>query len=829
MPDGSGNYLRLSDTMRTRAALWLTVLFLAAAGGGPAVGQGRTADDWWDARWGYRLLVETPPAALRAGINTARLHLADQSFLCLPDGRDVRVLKSDGQRVPHRVEVREDRTFDVFFRPDVRATRYHVYYGNAGAGKDEQAWQESLGGLTLEVRPVAGFVMAAKVARGSRLDRAATRQRVITALRQELSRNRTPYGSKAWGQINDLENPFKPKTHPLMAHRGITDPDDYYLSIYRGTIYCPESGDYRFAAIADDASAFFMERGAGLQAVVWRYLGEISQDWVDAAHPDGVNTVKDLAAGVYRIEYLHVENVGAQLAALGWQLPSSARIETVPVRAFVRHVPVTVVGREQHGLTFCPFFGARHLFNLQVNEGAERFPNYRFNAIIRGDGAPGGGTSSPAEGEPQCEWDFGDGTGGSGRLVEHEFPKMRRYEVTLTITRADGKRARVSRTILPPVDPVLGMRVKMQVQSRSILLAAGRPVELRVLVCARGGPMRTFVLRTVASRAEEPGRAAVVSSQELQIEGPGDSPQDHWQGVDVSYAAGDGGASLDVSLLLHGTEVVSERVAALGTDSLLNGMHLDGSQMLRDKSGALSRLILADLTREQARERRCWSPDGTVKVLVLDELLGGPPGHPVKANYIGSLNVLLSKRYPELKFEFERSSAPGQTGRLPILKFLHVARQAQESKPNIAILVWPPQAVVDGLPLDEFESYLSAAVDQILGQTRAEVVVVTCPPLPGHPGLAFDYARVAKNVGLRKKVCVVDLYSRFRLTEDWQSLFRSERERYPSYLLYPSQRGQEEVAREIYATMLDNFHEEFSEAVRHVQMRGGSGGGAAGE
>ena len=70
------------------------------------------AAPWWDDAWPYRLRVRVPPPALRAGINTARLVLEEQSALCSADGRDVRVLfrlSSNRKRRPRERDAVSDR------------------------------------------------------------------------------------------------------------------------------------------------------------------------------------------------------------------------------------------------------------------------------------------------------------------------------------------------------------------------------------------------------------------------------------------------------------------------------------------------------------------------------------------------------------------------------------------------------------------------------------------------------------------------------------------------------------------------------------------------
>jgi len=40
--------------------------------------------------------------------------------------------------------------------------------------------------------------------------------------------------------------------------------------------------------------------------------------------------------------------------------------------------------------------------------------------------------------QPQFDWDFGDGTTGSGMMPEHIYTAAGSYEVTLTVTNTDG-------------------------------------------------------------------------------------------------------------------------------------------------------------------------------------------------------------------------------------------------------------------------------------------------------------------------------------------------------------------------------------------------------
>jgi hypothetical protein len=150
---------------------------------------------------------------------------------------------------------------------------------------------------------------------------------------------------------------------------------------------------------------------------------------------------------------------------------------------------------------------------------------------------------------------------------------------------------------------------------------------------------------------------------------------------------------------------------------------------------------------------------------------------------------------------------------------MHVLDTLGPSRPTLVLLVCQPATVVNGAPLDDFRRCLTASIDQIQARSRAEVVLVTPPPLPGRPDASRPYARAAKQAGLQKGVPVVDLYSRFVLTEDWEDLFRSDAGRGPAYLLYPNTQGQALIARELYDTIVAGFHDDLSTAARQESIR----------
>jgi hypothetical protein len=225
------------------------------------------------------------------------------------------------------------------------------------------------------------------------------------------------------------------------------------------------------------------------------------------------------------------------------------------------------------------------------------------------------------------------------------------------------------------------------------------------------------------------------------------------------------------------------------------------------------------MSRKEADPRKLATADGTVRVLVLDELLAGPPGAAPAAGYVGMVQELLAERYSGLQFKMVRSSGPADLGSDPLSKLMHTVETVGKVDPHIVLVVWPLQALVDGLPVEQYEAYLAATTDHLLARTEAEVFLVCLPPLLGREDASRRYATATKRTALRKGVKAVDLYSRFLLQEDWKSLFRSDLRRYPSYTLYPGRGGQVEIAREVYANILEFVHDELAAAERAVQLR----------
>ena len=119
------------------------------------------------------------------------------------------------------------------------------------------------------------------------------------------------YGERNVAWINDEEgNPF--------------GPDEYFIAVYWGKFYCPETGEYEFATDSDDAS-FLLVDGT----LICEFPGNHAHanNWT---HKGGIHLEK----GIHEITYYFQEWEIIQVARAAWKLPSATSFEVIPKENF---------------------------------------------------------------------------------------------------------------------------------------------------------------------------------------------------------------------------------------------------------------------------------------------------------------------------------------------------------------------------------------------------------------------------------------------------------------------------------------------------------------
>lgn len=751
-------YVPLNPSRAAVAAVLLLLGAAASAASGPAP----TAPAWWNANWPFRLVVQVIPQSARSGINTAGISLSEQSRLCRPDGGDVRVVDQSGQVVPSEAAVGEDGAIALDFLVG-ESTVYAIYYGNKDAQPQKTPWQKTLGGLELETRPIRKPVYEW--------------QQIMDAVNE----NEKPYGRKPWRQIYDLQNPF--------------GPDEMYLSIYTGTIYCPRSGEYLFATNSDDCSVAYIDDLPN--PVCARRVGNPSERWDDPDYPMAVGKL-ELAEGVHRVRYYQVENTGGQLAHFGWRKPDEDVISTVPPRSFITTLPVQILLREQRGKAMNAYFDYEHLYNLRINNSEQWFPMFRLWSCS------GEAVSPPTKADQQ--WTFGDSAPASGAEVLRDFlydpEKPESPKVTLSLRRGDETDS-ITRALEVSRFPVQYMDLLMEVEAGPPIVALADTVAVKAFVKNHSRLTRDFDFKTLV---ESSGRNRM-HARTLTLE-PDEKTGAEWRTIETRVEPSDSNVHITHSIHYHGLKLVERRVAVLRTDLPLGRLWLDVNQRLRQGDDHYAVLRLADVRVGRGTAPRKLSADGVVNVLVVDNGLADAAGDAETApSYLALLEGLFAResrsggrRRPE--FKFERVSPDQHGGYPPIERLCQVVTLLPAKSPNLVLITTSPEDVVNNIPLRDFSISLTALIDQVLTQTTALPIVLTPPPLPRTAAVARTYAREVKMVGLRKGIPVVDLYSGFAVQPDWLDLFSARSGSSVSYSLRPGRAGQELIARMVFEQMM---------------------------
>jgi TolA-binding protein len=391
--------LEFKKGMRTRraakgallAAFALTALHLLAA---PALGQERPP--WWDGRWRYRTLVRVDQGGGSAGVPAASVwvHVRQDADA---EGRDIRVIGPNGQRVPFDVAYAgPDQGYLLAFGTQPDPGFYAVYYGNPNAGPtphDAPHW-----GLVYETRRIPPNADA----------------NTYEGASAAINTYSTVYGADFWPRVYDGLNPFGPESD--------------YLALYHGYILCPTAGAYKFAVDSDQSAYLSVD---GRLVASWPGAHNIYEGR-KGEHSGSI----DLTAGVHAFHYVHFSYGSARRCMAAWIPPGKQWWEVIPPTAFPRPLIGQVYDTEEFRQTICADFTCQ--LNGYLEAGEARVVNVQFASVsfsgqdlIRG-----------------YEWDFGDGQTSTDPRPAHQYLSPGIYSATLRVTSTSGLRAAVTKRVL---------------------------------------------------------------------------------------------------------------------------------------------------------------------------------------------------------------------------------------------------------------------------------------------------------------------------------------------------------------------------------------------
>ena len=765
-----------------------TVTWIAAALGillAGSVSAQKLADaSWWDAGWDRRFLLRTVPQGRRGGINVARFNLAEESDLCQPDGRDVRVVTPDGTLVPCEVRLRNNDALDVLFA--VRASNtYFLYYCNPNAEESQLEWPEPrTGGLTLETRP---------------LDRPVRKPKNLPS--RWDSKNES-FGSRAWGRVYELENPF--------------GRDDFYLSRYQGTLYCPAEGSYLFSINADDTAALWL--GPQEEPLCLRGPATPSPSWQDPRHPNATTRV-ELKEGIYRVRYYHAERYGSQLAALGWKKPSSELIETIPQDAYVKYLPTTVQGRQSREGKPAPYFVAEHIYNVSMKDVEHRFPHYRFKVRwpAASDAESGDGWT--------YRWDFGNGSTASGREVTHEFATMETRRITLTAIRGNERRS-TTRPVSPPSGPVRHIRLEMRVRPESSLIGPDERLRLRVFLRNDSPFQRRVTLRARERRQAESGsQPGSGTSRRTQLTLPGGKTGD-WSTFSWNFPVRQRNSLIEVKLRMHAYTVARKKINVLHTDSPLGKLDCGLHGELQDGQDRQVVLVRDKLEMDTLPPRSLSTgDDSTVRTVVVETGSGLPAAGNREEAFVEFFHACLEQEYPSLQFNVVRRAAVNLGGGAGDWEgFVRAYRAIINSDPNLVLLLYRPNTLLQAGGERTAVQRGAVLLEQVLTQSRAGGLAVGPPPLPGYKQRTVELHSRLESACATYEVPLATGFRSLMGRGDLPRLFRTDTRWGATSFISPMPGAQKLLATEACSTAREAFQERFEAAAQRAEPFAGAAG-----
>jgi len=710
------------------AAVWFSVAAAPAA-----------ERRWWNTGWTCRQEIEITTPDVFNRINTAFAEI-DTQGKCLPGGQDIRVVDEQGRVLPHAVISEREGVVRLEFQvPDSSIRRYYIYYGNKGAPPATGRWQKKLGGLTLQTFGYSKY----------------RTPRNLTEMRVMLSRAAVSQGKGSWEWINDRENPFGPSEH--------------YISVYKGLIFCPESGLYGFATNSDDASFLLVD---GKLVVEWPWAHEESVGW------EHTGTVS-LERGVHSIEYYHVEAQGGQLARAGWKLPSQKYFSVIPKDAFIRELRTAVVRLEERDKKLCAYFTFSEEGAFHFNNDERRYVTVRFRDC-----------SSSVLGEVKLRhWGFGDGADAWGERPRYEYKQAGKYTVTLKVTDSLGFTDTCKRTFEATGRDAKRVGLFFDLDKDRNIVRADEDlcVSLRFLTSSeRPLPVEMKTCMTAAD-----GKVVRRERDALTLE------EDTWASLKKSFGPREGKCRIDFTLCYRGVETLHRKVWIIPSDALTEALRVRQSSFVNgDGDPVVVRTVeLTPPERWKAVSKK-WRGDGGFKVVVVDDSLAAPTG---EDSYCAMLRVMLRAARGKPVQVIRACRTENVSEFPPYVRFADFHEEVVARRPDVVVIVCSIEDVLNYVPIHMYERYLTAMLDQVAAMTEAQAILVSCPPLVIKGELSYRYALATKRTGIEKGVPIVDLYSMFWRMGNWRDLFRDdEYQSDPVFSLYPNAYGQRLVAKEIF-------------------------------
>lgn len=771
----NGVYVKSARSSSFLLILIPLVMWTAGIVAAASAAEGRMP--WHHPEWKFRQVVKLLTPDPGGTINTGLIELEASPPLVAEDGKDIRVVDENGRVVKFEVlPGKSENAGDApppgershlrlhFEVTDPKVLHYVVYFGNPKAQTLTAAtWEKKIGGLTLETQVNALRRVAANFRQMKRL----------------IATSKWRYGKGLRRQINDPENPY--------------GPNENYISIYRGIIYCPVEGTYAFGTDSDDSSFLLIN-------------GSIVVQWPAGHNPLGRFDhfgLVPLSAGMHRIEYYHVQTGGASLARAGWRPPGADGFVTIPEDAFVKESPTKTVAVEEHGVPFCAFFDHEMTDSLQFGNSGPVFAQVRF--LDR---------SRSKMGKPAAwRWIFGDGTLARGPEPVHTFLGPGSYPVTLRCVDDLGYESNWTKTIRIGAEGKRRVDVTLEVTPEQPLLMPDEPLRMRVKCKRTGSGQLPLELIT-----ELTTRDSVVLGRERESLS---LPSGEWYAGEfepmhitrMAFSVGRVRFVLAYQSRPVAVRSIAVRRAAdsnpdltVQNDCLVDG---DGTPVVLRLSGETYKRREPSLLQKLKRK-------SAVNLLFVDDSLAGAG----EEGYIHLVKAIIEHEFPGVSVELTRVGLHGAQGGWsyrPYGGLMDIVAAVRKKRPDAVVVAGSLRDVIRFTPVARYERRIHALVEFLEGSCGAQVLLLTPPPTIANPALAKGYAIAVKRVGLRKRVPVADIYSAFMRAGEarssdgarqdspingWEVFYRDTESDAPIYHLSPTTLGQRIIAIIVSRTLL---------------------------
>lgn len=416
---------RLKQRQKNRSCnhrlLMLLYLCFAVCGTSYAQAQENRVS-WHAAGWSYRAIVEVPKAADdMPEMDVAQVRI-DHAGAMLANANDLRIYDLAGKAVPYLVTFQDARRYALIsFKAPGEQGFVAIYFGNKGAAIDPMRATASpttsdgtsseppvAGSAANGWLPRAGLVLAT-YARPGDIPSPQDMTQMSSLLTKSLQQ---PHGADYRANISDSTNPF--------------GTSDNYVSVYRGWISLPESGQWGFCTTSSNASFSFID---GKKLVHWPG-GHLYNNGSRGHY----NATQTLNKGLHYITYFHEHHQHRAMAFLGIKPPGQKYFSGIGNAMFPepRKAVVTKYQTSDFRTLAVPSIQIQDAV-LFYGPPAATITRVRF------------GTQLPKDqlDQWQVTWETGDGQSIRGLTAEHLYLNTGRYKVTMIANGNQGQRLRI--------------------------------------------------------------------------------------------------------------------------------------------------------------------------------------------------------------------------------------------------------------------------------------------------------------------------------------------------------------------------------------------------